>query len=76
MSSFTLVDAAPLFGGFGVAAQLPADRGGRAAQSPADPAQGVAGFAPEFDLHPLAQAQVMINLSHRSNTLAGVALQT
>jgi hypothetical protein len=35
----------------------------------------VPGCAPEFDLHPLTQAQVVVGLSHRSNTLAGVALQ-
>jgi hypothetical protein len=58
-----------------VAAQLPADGGRRAAQVLADPAQGVAGLAPEFDLHPLAQAQVVVGLSHRGNTLEGVALQ-
>jgi hypothetical protein len=74
LSSDRLVTSGPDFGRHGVAPQFPTDRRPRSTKSRCNLMLRSTACMQAVDLKALLKAELAITLSHRHNTLAGVAL--
>src|SRR5882672_1640343 len=74
MSPDRLVATRPGPGRLGVAPQFPTDRRYVPSKDARDRRHGFIGHTQSINLNPLIEAELAITLSHRHNTLAGVAL--
>jgi len=74
MSPDRLVATRPGPGRLGVAPQFPTDRRYVPSKATRDCLHRFTGHTQSINLNPLIQAELAITLSHRHNTLAGVAL--
>jgi hypothetical protein len=74
MSPDRLVATRPGPRRLGVALQFPTDRRYMTSEGARDRLHGFTGHTQSINLNPLIEAELAITLSHRHNTLAGVAL--
>ena len=74
LGSHRRISAWPHFGGQAVTVDLPADRRHMPFEAAGDHLHRFTGCMQTINLDPLFKAELAITLSHRNNTIAGVAL--